>query len=71
MNYMAFIIYLPGTRSYVSNVSRDRDNRDRIDWYSHSVDACNAVSFTEAAAHAIAAQLRKRFNAATHIELCL
>lgn len=68
---MAFIIYLPGTRSYVSNVSRDRDNRDRIEWYSHSVDVCNAASFTEAAAHAIAAQIRKMFNAATHVELCL
>lgn len=68
---MAFILYLPGTRSYVSNVSRDRDNRDRIEWYSHSVDASNAACFTEAAAHMIAAELRKRFNAAAHIELCL
>lgn len=68
---MAFIIYLPGTRSYVSNVSRDRDNRDRIDWYSHSADACNAASFKEAAAHAIAAQIRNRFNITTHIELSL
>lgn len=68
---MAFIIYLPGTRSYVSYVSRDRDNRDRIDWYSHSADACNAATFTEAAAHAIAAQIRKMFYADAHIELCI
>lgn len=68
---MAFVLYLPGTRSYVSNVSRDRDNRDRIDWYSHSADACNAASFTEHAAHMIAAELRKRFNAAAHVELYL